>query len=631
MTIARRLSPLLLLASGACLAEELMDTDSREAVGSETAEIAGGTTVPVGQFDAVAQLGAQNGCSGTLISQSLVLTAAHCFCDEFGNGCLGSTIVGFSNILRLDNPNTPQNEGGRGPLSVIGRAVIHPDMAIGDILRNDLAVIRLDQPMSEVATVAPIPLAGAMPAIGSPITIVGYGHSNGSGGECSSPIGFKRQGTTPLDQRVVGPVGDSILVLEDPAIHTCRGDSGGPGVDSLGRVAGVISSSTDFTSNTNLRAVPAYLEWIGLQGNSPGGRVGVWDLSGAAPAAANYADDVPDQLGLLGWIDATDVRLTGDFFDRGYDQVLYINRGGVGGRLRIADYADGEGPTESLYWEDYANGSIFTGWIDRTDEHLVGDFLDRGHDQLLLINRSGTGGRVMIVGFETGQPVVHYLESYGQDISLNGWHDGEDGLLVGDFFGDGHDSVLFVNRGPGNGRILIADFSDGQVPITWRYFEAYSDGVLLNGWHDAGDLLFAGDFRGLGRDQVLFVNRGSGNGRVLITDFGDGAFPAEWQLLLSYAQATALDGWLDTEDVALAGRFRLGTRDQLALINRTPAGLGRVQVADLSGSGITIPFAQNQVPAAGIIPRVHQNDHILAGDLRDLGHAQLLTLEGLEL
>ena len=627
MTSPRRL--LALLLAGACADPDFIDTE--EHVGSESAEVAGGTVVPVGELEAVARVTVLETCSGTLINDQLVLTAGHCFCDVFGNDCVTRSSARFVSVLLLDNPNTPQNEAGtRGSVLAPGEVIVHPDMAIGHELRNDLAVLRLQRPISEVAVVPPIPFSSTMPAVGSSVTLVGFGHSNGPGGECSSPTGTKRRATTQIDQRVVGPVGDTVLITTDPEIHICRGDSGGPALDALGRVVGV-NSSGDFGSISNLRAVPAYQEWIGLQGSSPGGRVGVWDLSGAAPAASAYADDLPDQLGLLGWIEGIDVRLTGDFFDLGHDQVLYINRGGTGGRLRIADYADGEGPTESLYWESYGNSSIFDGWIDRSDEHLVGDFLGRGHDQLLLINRSGVNGRVMIVGFDTGNPVIHYHESYGQDVSLNGWHDPEDGFLVGDFFGDGFDSVLFVNRGIGPGRILIADFRDGAVPITWRYHEAYSDGPHLNAWHDTGDLLFAGDFRGLGRDQVLFINRGPGNGRVLVVDFDGGAFPAQWHLYLTTTQATVLNGWLDSEDVALAGNFRPGTRDQLALVNRTPAGLGRIQIADLSGTSISIPFAQNGVPVSAVIPRIQQGDHILAGDLRGLGRTQLLTLESLEL
>jgi hypothetical protein len=74
----------------------------------------------------------------------------------------------------------------------------------------------------------------------------------------------------------------------------------------------------------------------------------------------------------------------------------------------------------------------------------------------------------------------------------------------------------------------------------WRYFEAYSDGTQLSGWHDAGDLLLAGDFRNLGHDQVMFVNRGAGDHRLLVADFTDGAFPAEQLMKKANPETTIL-------------------------------------------------------------------------------------------
>jgi hypothetical protein len=605
----------------ACAGEE---ADLDEEVGSDVAEISGGTVVPVGQLEAVGRIQGRGGCTGTLIGDSVVLTAAHCVCSDFDtSGCVARGSFTFVDVRPVSNPTIRQN------VIMPGSFVVHPDMNIGGWLANDLAVLRLDQPASSQVLVAPMVIATTLPAVGSNVTLVGFGPTNGPLGECSAGSGVKRKAVTPLDAHAPNGAGNISLVTADALIHACPGDSGGPMLDAQGRVAGV-SSEGDFATNSGYDATATHVEWIGLQGPSPGNRVGVWNLDGFAPAGPAYADIFADLTGLLGWIDTNDVRRVGDFLARGHDQILYINRGGAGGLLRIADYADGVAPTDSPYWESHGDSVLWNGWMDSDDIHLVGDFMGLGHDQLMLINRGGIAGRVMIISFAGGFASIRYFESYGDNPTLNGWHDAEDGFLVGDFMGDGHDQVLFVNRGLGNGRILIGDFSDGVQPLTWRYFEAYSDGNQLNGWHDAGDRLLAGDLRGLGHDQVMFVNRGLGDHRLLIADFSDGTFPAEQLLRKSNPETTILTGFFDNEDVAMAGDFRETGRDQVAFVNRTPAGSDRVKVLDFSSSVIVPNFVQTTALVSGLLARIQSNDDVLSGDLTGDGHAQLITLERLE-
>ena len=605
------------------LAPSAACVDVGDELSDESLAISGGTAVPVGQLEAVGSIG---GCTATLITDSIVLTAAHCVCDDADvTQCDPDMRRSFTleMVRPVGNPEIRQN------ITIPGSIVVHPDYGIGAWLSNDLAVIRLDQPASSLALVSPIPMATALPAIGSNVTIVGYGPTNGPSGDCTVATTTKLQATTNVDTIVSGGTNDKTLGLWDPLIHSCPGDSGGPAIDGNGRVTGV-SSNGDRDTNSGYKAVANWPEWIGLQGQSPGGRVDVWNLDGAAPATSAYRDDKPDHWGLLGWLDANDTQVTGDFFGLGRDQVLYVNRGGSGGHLRIADYGDGVGPTESLYWESW-DGVFFDGWLDGNDLLLVGDFMQSGHDQLFLLNRGGSGGRVMIVDFSPGFAWVRYHEAYGAAGDLNGWHDSNDVAIAGDFRGLGYDQVLFINRGGSGGRMLVAGFRDGAAPIDWLYYEHYGWGSYFNGWHDVGDLAIAGDFRGLGRDQVLFVNRGAADGRLLITDFGDGAFPAEWLFYKTYAQAGILAPWLDaSNDVQLAGDFRALGRDQLALVNSATSGLDRIAVADLSGAEIALPFLQNAFSVSGLLARAQASDVVRAGDLRGAGRAQLLTLERLE-
>jgi hypothetical protein len=55
--------------------------------------------------------------------------------------------------------------------------------------------------------------------------------------------------------------------------------------------------------------------------------------------------------------------------------------------------------------------------------------------------------------------------------------------LTGDFMGLGRDQVLFINTDGNFGRVQIVDFSQG-VPAQRRYLEWYGDSNVLDGWHD---------------------------------------------------------------------------------------------------------------------------------------------------
>ncbi|WP_408898564.1 S1 family peptidase [Nocardioides sp. R1-1] len=202
-------------------------------------------------------------CSATLISPTVLVTAAHCT-----SGTLGKTLVTFESVLAEAPPSplpvaadvtagyTSEELAAAGYLS--GTAHTHPQYSDFTDLDNwnDVGVIVLDEPVTDIAP-APLAELGAADAITQPrktiFTAVGYGtevRQAESGPQKPTPQSY------PLIRRYVEMPGQKITpqVIQtngnekDPfgTGGTCFGDSGG----SLwldGKVVGV--TSYGYTSN----------------------------------------------------------------------------------------------------------------------------------------------------------------------------------------------------------------------------------------------------------------------------------------------------------------------------------------------------------------------------------------------
>jgi hypothetical protein len=142
-------------------------------------------------------------CTGTLVAQRVVLTAAHCL-DVFGED--GQYEVFFGSQV-----------GGAGRFALVTSARRHPsyDPATHE---HDLALLRLAEP---VADVAPAILPGALlhPAAAELVRVVGFGTT--AVGQLAS--GEKRFGWMSIAE--VSTTG--VTTAPSPAM-SCTGDSGGP-------------------------------------------------------------------------------------------------------------------------------------------------------------------------------------------------------------------------------------------------------------------------------------------------------------------------------------------------------------------------------------------------------------------
>lgn len=226
-------------------------------------------------------------CSATLVSPTVLLTAAHCT-----DGTLGKTAVTFDSVVAEEPPSplpvaadpsagyTSEELAAAGYYS--GTAVTHPEYSNFTDLDNwyDVGVVVLDEPITHIAP-ASLAEVGTADAIQHPrstiFTAVGYGtevRKAESGPQKPTPMSY------PIIRRYVDMPGQKITPQiiqtngneKDPfgSGGTCFGDSGGP-LFLDGEVVGV--TSYGYTSNcryidgyqrVDIEGVAEWLEQFGL-------------------------------------------------------------------------------------------------------------------------------------------------------------------------------------------------------------------------------------------------------------------------------------------------------------------------------------------------------------------------------
>ena len=211
-------------------------------------------------------------CSATLVSPTVVLTAAHCTLDT-----LGKTAVTFNSEIAQQGPSPfpPAADPSAGYTSaeitamgmLPGTAYTHPNYSNFTDLDtwNDTGLIVLDAPVVGItpATVAPRDYLEqfAQPALNSTIfTVVGYGtevRKADSGPQKPTPMSYpliRRVTTEPgqkLDDQVMQLNGNEHDVRGGGG--TCFGDSGGPVF-----LNGYLVADTSYGYTANCRYLDGY-------------------------------------------------------------------------------------------------------------------------------------------------------------------------------------------------------------------------------------------------------------------------------------------------------------------------------------------------------------------------------------
>ncbi|MGQ9836987.1 MAG: trypsin-like serine protease [Cyanobacteriota bacterium] len=225
----------------AILPPERIFTTPRSGLG--LGRIVGGSNVPTGAFPWIVALVLANEldpfqgqfCAGSLITPEWVITAAHCF---FSNQ--GQQVVNAQNLDLLLGTN--RLAVGSGQRIRAAQIVINPDYnpQLAEPGGNDIALVRLSQPVSLATLPLVQPNQLNLTAPGTTATIIGWGATQQRAPD-QEPSGFSRdlqQASVPIVSNAEcnaprsynGTILDSMLCAGFPqgGVDSCQADSGGP-------------------------------------------------------------------------------------------------------------------------------------------------------------------------------------------------------------------------------------------------------------------------------------------------------------------------------------------------------------------------------------------------------------------
>ena len=194
-------------------------------------------------------------CTGTLVRPDIVVTAAHCLIEDPDNAAAISFFIG---------PDARRLEAGQRVTAA--SLHIHPDYDDFELV-NDIAVMRLERPITDVT---PIPLRTepmTQDMIGQEALFVGYGYSDIRDEDA---WGEKRSVRIPLTE-----IDDTVFTYAARGVNTCSGDSGGPALLERGGAVTLIGVTSygdedcvEFGANTRVDAFTDYIQQV-IDGDAP--------------------------------------------------------------------------------------------------------------------------------------------------------------------------------------------------------------------------------------------------------------------------------------------------------------------------------------------------------------------------
>ena len=212
----------------------------------------------------------QNLCTGTVIGDRAILSAAHCFVDAASQ--IGISVPELVKRVRVGFGLTIITKLGQPGVELIGvdSVTVNPDYKMNDLdnankgtALYDMSVIHLSAPMPNGTRIVPLLTDMSVLVKGTELVLAGYGLVKG--GYFGTPAKSLNKTKVNIDNPAINPTQFSYSVVDSHS--ACSGDSGGPAfyTDSQGTmfVAGVTSWGDGECKQLGVyTSVPALLSWI---------------------------------------------------------------------------------------------------------------------------------------------------------------------------------------------------------------------------------------------------------------------------------------------------------------------------------------------------------------------------------